>query len=107
MIKLSNATPGALALDPVNKRLYCAAREGLLLIFSIKRDRIVMVHALPVVMNPSPYASFIKQLWLDTGRNLLIARMATGIEYFIQLIRPPNENKACIIEMVDNPALLA
>jgi len=107
MIKLSNATPGTLALDPVNKRLYCAAREGLLLIFSIKRDRIVMVHALPVVMNPSPYASFIKQLWLDAGRNLLIARMATGIEYFIQLIRPPNENKACIIEMVDNPALLA
>lgn len=62
MIKLSNATPGCLTIDDQGHRLYCAAREGLLLVFDKRDDGINLVHTLHVSRQPCIGSDFLKQL---------------------------------------------
>ena len=39
---------------------------------------------------------------LDLDRNMLLCRMQTGVVYFLQLFRPPNESNTMIVETMEH-----
>ena len=44
-LKLSNCEPGCIMVEADARRLYCATREGLLLVFGIEtKEHLVLVH---------------------------------------------------------------
>lgn len=79
-LKLSNCEPGTITIDSDARRLYCASREGLLLILNIdQKEHLVLVHTLKLIKNPGLMAPIYgKQLYVDTRRNLLVCRMSKG-----------------------------
>ncbi len=66
-IKISNSQPSELQIDVESKRLYCATREGLLLIFDISvKGHLVLVHTKKLVKNPGALNTpFVKQMMFD------------------------------------------
>ena len=95
-LKMSNSQPSELSIDEEANRLYCATREGLLLILDISsKDHPVLVHMMKMVINPSNLGTnFIKQMHFDIERHLLVCRMSSGVIYLVQLFRPPNESSS-------------
>ena len=81
-IKCSNCHPLALEIDVDLQRIYCATKEGLVLLFDIKLDFPVMIHSIKLVKtrdNPQPIgANFVKNMDLDQHRNILICQMKQG-----------------------------
>jgi len=103
-LKISNSSPSELQIDEVSRRLYCGTREGLLLIFDISmKGHPLLVHTKKLVKTPGALnAGFVKQMQFDQERRLLICRMSSGVIYFVQTFRPPEESSTFIIEMMQH-----
>ena len=74
-IKTSNCQPLKLEIDVDLARLYCATKEGLVLLFDIKEDYPIMIHSIKLVRTmpaSSIGSNFVKNLDLDNHRNILI-----------------------------------
>lgn len=82
MVKTSNTKPLNLALDTDLERLYVSTREGMVLIFNVKTPKsIVMIHSMRLC-RPSQninQSDYIKNMDLDTDRNILLCRAKSGI----------------------------
>jgi len=100
-IKISNGQPNALVLDDHLQRLYCATKEGILLTLDVSGHQITMITYMQLAAQPSPKCeNFVKEMNLDTTKNILVCRMKSSRIYCIQLI-PRGEFKSTIIERVD------
>lgn len=104
VVKTSNAKPLNLALDTDLERLYVSTREGMVLIFNVKTPRSpVMIHTMRLCrpgqnMNNSDY---IKNMDLDTDRNILLCRAKSGIVSVVQLINR-GVVKSTVIETINS-----
>jgi len=103
-IKTSNCQPLKLEIDEDLQRLYCATREGLVILFDISEDALIMIHTIKLVRTvPSQQIgnNYVKSLDLDNHRNILMCQMKQGQIYCIQLINQ-RQVKSTIIEDIDS-----
>lgn len=102
-VKTSNARPVDLEIDEDLERLYVSTREGIVLIFDIKKPKsLVMVHMMrickPTKSSPN---DFVKQMDLDRDRNILICRAKSGIISVVQLMNR-GLVKSTVIEKINS-----
>lgn len=99
VVKTSNARPADLQIDTDLERLYVSTKEGMVLVFEVKTPKSIMIiHTIRICKqlrsNPTDY---VKQMDLDSDRNILICRSKDGIVSVIQLINKGSV-KSTVIE---------
>ena len=99
-MKASNARPADLEIDTDLERLYVSTREGMVLIFDVKTPRsIVMIHTMRLCRVSQN--DYIKDMNLDTDRNILLCRAKSGIVSVVQLINR-GVVKSTVIETINS-----
>ena len=99
-MKASNARPADLEIDTDLERLYVSTREGMVLIFDVKTPRsIVMIHTM--LLCRVSQNDYIKDMNLDTDRNILLCRAKSGIVSVVQLINR-GVVKSTVIETINS-----
>ena len=101
VVKTSNARPADLEIDTDLERLYVSTREGMVLIFDVKTPRSpVMIHTMRLC-RLSQNGDYIKNMDLDTDRNILLCRAKSGIVSVVQLINR-GVVKSTVIETINS-----
>jgi hypothetical protein len=85
-LKCSNANVGKLLIDSEENRLYCSAKEGLLLFFDIKTQLPRLCYTMRLVKVPELGRNYVKSMDLDKEKKLLVLRMKNSDVLLIQVI---------------------
>jgi hypothetical protein len=73
-IKCDNFSVSKILVDQIGGRLLAATREGCLLFFDIN-GVIQLIYQMRVVLKPDLNKNFVKQIELDSIRNLLLLKL--------------------------------
>lgn len=74
-IKTSNARVRCLAIDSDLQRLYAATTTGIFLVFDITTIEPQLVNSMKLVLRPELGNNYVKQMDLDTKKNILVVRL--------------------------------
>ncbi len=103
-IKCSNANPNRILIynKDSNKyrRMYVTTKQGLLLFFDIANVyQPVLIYSMKVVLRPDSGINFVKQINMDTDRNILVLGLKNSDVLVIQLIIG-KEHMSTIVEKI-------
>lgn len=74
-IKCDNFCVSKILVDQLGGRLLAATREGCLLFFDITAGMIQLIYQMRVVLKPDLNKNFVKQIELDSIKNLLLLKL--------------------------------
>lgn len=74
-LNYSNCKISKLLVDREQPRLFATAREGLLLFYDTSNDELSLTFSMRVVLRPQKDKDFVRQMELDSLKNLLLLTM--------------------------------
>ena len=85
-IKTSNARVNRLAIDSDLQRLYATTTSGIFLSFDISAIGPQLVNSMKLVLRPELGNNYVKQMDLDTNKNIIVVRLKNSDILVLQII---------------------